>query len=301
MAEAVAAIGYECHLSTQSAIGIGSPGPINLRSGVLGILPNLPGWDSFPLRDALAQATGHSVLLESDANAAAIAEWKMGAGSSLGLDSMAMVTLGTGVGAGLVLNGRIWQGMFGMAGEVGHATVEPNGDECNCGSRGCLELYASAGGVVRAARQYAREQGATPEFMAAEASGALTAETVAQLAHAADPAAVCAYNEVGRQLGIGLANLVSTLDIPLIVVGGGVAEAWKFFCEAMFQAMRDYSMVYRLLTPLREEIYQPDRMHVCPAQLGPMAGLLGAALLPRLAPAVHSGRLEQGALAGTHS
>jgi glucokinase len=122
-------------------IGIGSPGPINLRTGVLGLLANFPGWDNFPLRDALIDATSLPVILESDANAAAIAEWKLGAGKTLGLSSMAMLTLGTSVGSGLILNGEVWQGMFGMAGELGHATIVPSGLPCNCGSPGCLELY----------------------------------------------------------------------------------------------------------------------------------------------------------------
>ena len=108
--------------------GIGSPGPINLRTGVLGVLPNFRGWDYFPLRDALAKALDLPVILESDANAAATAEWKLGVGKTADVTSMAMLTLGTGVGSGIILNGKLWHGMFGMGGEVGHATVEPNGD-----------------------------------------------------------------------------------------------------------------------------------------------------------------------------
>ena len=108
-------------------IGIGSPGPINLRTGVLGLLPNLTGWEDFPLRDALAEASGQTVILESDANAAALAEWKLGAAMNSQFDSMAMITLGTGVGSGIILKGNVWQGRFGMGGEVGHATVNLGG------------------------------------------------------------------------------------------------------------------------------------------------------------------------------
>ena len=137
-------------------LGIGSPGPINLRAGVLGLLPNLPGWENYALREALAEATGLPVVLESDANAAAIAEWKMGAGQGTGLDTLGMLTLGTGVGSGLILNGRVWHGMFGMGGEVGHTAVEPGGWLCGCGSKGCLEAYASANGLMRLAKVVAQ-------------------------------------------------------------------------------------------------------------------------------------------------
>ena len=114
------------------------------------MLPNFPGWDDFPLRDALIEASGLPVWLECDANAAAIGEWKLGAGRSTGLQSMAMLTLGTGVGSGIILDGKVWHGMFGMGGEVGHATVNPEGPVCGCGSFGCLELYASATGTASA-------------------------------------------------------------------------------------------------------------------------------------------------------
>ena len=128
-------------------IGIGSPGPIDLRAGVLGELPNLPGWGSFPLRSALADATDIEVILESDANAAAIAEWKLGAGNEANVNSMATITLGTGVGSGLILNGQVWHGIRGMGGELGHCSVETSGPLCGCGTRGCLETYASGHGA----------------------------------------------------------------------------------------------------------------------------------------------------------
>lgn len=130
MAEAIRSL-CETHPGTPlEGIGIGSPGPINLRTGVLGLLPKLPTWNSFPLRDALNEATLLPVYLESDANAAAIAEWKLGAGKAAGVTSLAMITLGTGVGSGLILNGRVWHGMFGMGGELGHSVIEPQGPMC---------------------------------------------------------------------------------------------------------------------------------------------------------------------------
>jgi glucokinase len=264
-------------------IGIGSPGPINLRTGVLGLLPNLIGWENFPLRDALAAATGQAVVLESDANAAAIAEWKLGAARTTQFDSMAMITLGTGVGSGLILDGKIWQGRFGMGGEVGHATVEPNGLLCGCGSRGCLETYASANGLIRLAQQAVRAlEGSAALSTIVAQPGGFTPREVATLAET-DSSAHKVFERLGSYLGIGIANLINTLDLPLIVVGGGLASSWKLFAPAMFRAVRDYSVVYRLAEPTQFESCEQDRIFICPAALGPSAGLLGAALLPRLA------------------
>ncbi len=264
-------------------IGIGSPGPIDLRTGVLGLLPNLPGWENFPLRDALAAATGQTVVLESDANAAALAEWKLGAAHATGFTSMAMITLGTGVGSGLILHGKVWQGRFGMGGEVGHTTVEPSGLLCGCGSRGCLEMYASANGLIRLAQQAVLAGNASTALstLTAQPQG-FTPLDVALLA-AEDASAHQVFERLGTYLGIGIANLINTLDLPLIVVGGGLASSWRLFAPAMFRAIRDYSVIYRLAEPIQLERCEPDRIFICPAALGPAAGLLGAALLPGLA------------------
>jgi glucokinase len=264
-------------------IGIGSPGPINLRTGVLGLLPNFPGWDNFPLRDALAEAAGLPVILEGDANAAAIAEWKMGAAKDADIESMIMLTLGTGVGSGLVLNGKVWHGMYGMAGEVGHATVDPHGLLCGCGSRGCLEMYASANGLMRLARAVAASDDSTEELRALLLTPeSATPRHVAALAESGDRAAIIAYERLGWYLGLGIASVINTLDLPLIVVGGGVASAWKLFADAMFQTVRDYSVVYRLVAPTQLKTLEKDCTYICPASLGPQAGLLGAGLLPLL-------------------
>lgn len=265
-------------------VGIGSPGPIDLNNGVLGVLPNLPGWDRFPLRDAVSEATGLPVILESDANAAAIAEWKLGAGQEAGLDSMAMITLGTGVGSGLILGGRVWHGMFGMGGEVGHATVKPDGLVCGCGTRGCLEMYASANGLMRLAREVAESGEGTAGLRAVVArTVGFTPADVAELAQAGDAGAKVAFERLGWYLGIGIANLINTLDLPMIVVGGGVASAWALFAPAMFKSVWEYSTVYRLVAPTQQDRLETNRTYVRAALLGPDAGLLGAALLPRLA------------------
>jgi glucokinase len=264
-------------------IGIGSPGPINLQTGVLGLLPNFPGWDNFPLRDALREAIGIPVFIESDANAAALAEWKYGSGKTSGLQSMAMITLGTGVGSGLILDGRIWHGMFGMGGEVGHATVDPYGLPCACGSRGCLEMYASANGVIRLARGLAEsEQGSAALRHVVERPDSFSPLDIAQLAEQGDHSAMLVFERMGFYLGVGVANLINTLDLPMIVIGGGIASAWDLFAPAMFEAVHDFSVVYRLAEPTQRKHLEHDRTYIRPAIIGPSAGLLGAGMLPFL-------------------
>ena len=266
-------------------IGIGSPGPINLQTGVLGLLPNFPGWDNFPLRDALWEATGIPVFIESDANAAALAEWKCGSGKISGLQSMAMITLGTGVGSGLILDGKIWHGMVGMGGEVGHATVDPSGLPCACGSRGCLEMYASANGVIRLARGLAQsEQGSAALRNVVERHESFMPLDIAQLAEQGDHGAMLVFERMGFYLGVGVANLINTLDLPMIVIGGGIASAWDLFAPAMFEAVHNFSVVYRLAEPTQRKHLEHDRTYIRPAIIGPSAGLLGAGMLPFLSP-----------------
>src|SRR6185369_8737065 len=139
------------HAAALCGMGIGVPGIIDLRTGMLRESPNLPGWADYPVRDEIERRLATRVILDNDANVAALGEKWLGAAKAV--DDMAMLTLGTGVGGGLVLGGRIWHGMTGMAGEFGHITVEPEGVQCNCGNRGCVEQYASASAIVRMARE----------------------------------------------------------------------------------------------------------------------------------------------------
>lgn len=278
MADAVSSILDETNGSIK-AIGLGSPGPLNLVTGTLGQLPNFPGWDFFPLRSALENLTGIRVVLDGDANAAALAEWKLGAGRNESVDSMAMITLGTGVGSGIILDGRIWEGIVGMAGEAGHISVNFDGPVCSCGGRGCLEYYASATGVERAARAVAAtSHGAVGRLFSG--SSAVTARQIADLANAGDAEAREIYAQVGRYLGRGLAGLVNTLDLPLYVIGGGVAAAWDLFAPEMFRVLREFSYVYRLGEPTQRERREPGHPFITCAVLGADAGLLGAAMLP---------------------
>jgi glucokinase len=252
-------------------IGVGTPGPLELPEGILRHPPNLPGWDNFNLRDAIESTLGRHVAIESDANVAAIAEQMLGAGKRHGIDSLCALTLGTGVGSGLVLEGRIWHGATGMGGEAGHIIVhEPNGAPCGCGGSGCLEQYASASAVLRMAREILGE--AAPD----------TSHGVALLAQAGNPGAIQVFEQVGHSLAVGLTSLINTLNLPLYLVGGGVCEAWDLFAPTMFRDLCRLSYVYRLTTPdiLNPARLVPKKTYILGAELGSNAGLLGACLLP---------------------
>jgi glucokinase len=272
--------------SLLAGIGVGSPGPIELPEGRLRHLPNLPGWDGFELRAAIERTLGMPVLVENDANLAALAECLLGRGKSLGIDSLCMLTLGTGVGNGIILRGKVWDGMNGMAGEAGHATIWPDGHSCGCGSNGCLEQYASATAVRRLACE-AMASGTAPGLAALEQKNAeFTSREVADLARAGDAGAQKIWDLVGRSLGIGLAALVNTLNLPLYVVGGGVAQAWDLFAPKLFEELRHRSYVYDL-TDGEVDAYghRSAKTYVEPAELGAESGILGACVLPFVAAA----------------
>jgi glucokinase len=269
-------------------IGIGVPGIIDLQTGMVRESPNLPDWAEYPVRNEIEERLGTRVLLENDANAAAFGEKWLGAARDV--DDMAMFTLGTGVGGGLVLGGKIWHGMTGMAGEVGHITVEREGQACGCGNRGCVEQYASATAVVRMAKE-AIARGKAPGLERAASSDAeFSAKAVYNLAIQGDEEARRIFRVVGRSLGIVLAGLVNTLNLPMYVIGGGVSSAWEAFAPSVFEELRARSMVYAATAPPMEgegwgaaAKVEPSMMGrktiVTRALLGSDAGLYGAARL----------------------
>jgi glucokinase len=258
-------------------IGVGTPGPLELPAGRLHNPPNLPGWDGFDLRCELEKKLQREVMVESDANLAALAECLLGRGLTMGIDSLCMLTLGTGVGNGIILNGKIFDGAAGMAGEAGHATIYPDGLKCPCGNDGCLEMYASATAVVRTANQRITA-GKAPAL----AGQTWSARTLAEAALEGNADARQIYTDAGRALGIGLAALVNTLQLPLYVIGGGLVQAWELLKPAIFEELHHRSYVYRLTEPGSPvAIHNPKgATHVLPAELGPDAGLLGACILP---------------------
>ncbi len=273
--------------------GIGIPGIIDMEAGMLRKSANLPGWSDYPVRAEIEQRLGARVFLENDANVAALGEKWLGA--ARGVDNMAMVTLGTGIGGGIVLNGKIWHGMNGMSGEFGHVTIEPDGVPCGCGNHGCAERYASATAVVRMAQE-AIASGEAPELaQAASADAEFGAKSIYNLAIQGDEQAKKIFRRFGRALGLMLGGLVNTLNLEMFVIGGGVSSAWDAFAPTMFEVLRERSLVYAATAPddpLARDVGREEgasahvvartrkKTIITRALLGSDAGLYGAARIP---------------------
>jgi glucokinase len=253
-------------------IGVGIPGIIDLASGTLHSAANLPGWSNYPVRHELENRLGVPVLLENDANCAALGEKWIGAGHDV--DDLCMITLGTGVGGGFVIGGKPWHGLIGMAGEIGHMTVFPDGHLCGCGNYGCLEQYASATAIRRMAAEAVDGGQAAGLARCMESEPAFSARTVFQCAMKGDATALKIFSTAGHALGIALANLINALNFPLYVIGGGMSKAWEVFSPALFEELRRRSIVFRA---------GEKSTVVVAARLAGDAGLVGAARLPMIA------------------
>lgn len=275
---------------TLAGIGIGIPGIIDMQSGMVRESPNLPGWEDYPVRREIERGLGTSVILENDANVAALGEKWMGAAAPV--HDMCMMTLGTGVGGGIVLQGKIWHGMTGMAGELGHIAVDPEGIPCGCGSRGCVEQYASATAIKRMAVE-AIAGGKAPELARAmNEDPEFSAKVVYQMAVQGDEPARQIFRTVGHSLGIVIASVVNIFNLPMYVIGGGVSNAWDAFAPTMLEVVRQRSFVYRNTAPREGAAgVQGTQIHddalpsrrstiITRAMLGSDAGLIGAARLP---------------------
>lgn len=263
-------------------VGVGSPGPLELPAGRLHHPPNLPGWDGFPLLAEMERRLQAPVLIEGDANVAALAEYVLGLGKTQGADSLCMLTLGTGVGSGIILDGKLWHGATGMGGEAGHITIDPDGPPCGCGNNGCLESLASATALVNAAEKLIADGAAKELAQIKSKRGLLTSLDIAAAARQGDPDAMNIYKQTGRSLGIGIAGLINILNLPLYIVGGGVVNSWDLLAPSLFEELERRSYVYALTAPGRPAAGgMPNAgTQVLPAELGPEAGLLGACLLP---------------------
>jgi glucokinase len=265
---------------TVLGIGIGVPGIIDMETGMLRESPNLPGWHNYPVRAEIERRLGTKVILENDANSAALGEKWLGAAREF--DDMCMITLGTGVGGGIVLKGRIWHGMSGMAGELGHITVDPDGPLCGCGNHGCVEQFASATAVVRMARE-AIASGTAPEMArAAQANPEFGAKVVYQLAVQGDVPAQEIYRNVGWALAVLMADLINVFNFPIYVIGGGVASAWDAFSPVLLEQVRKRSFIYAATNPAGGPRVPGKTTIITQALLGGDAGLYGAARLPML-------------------
>ena len=248
-------------------VGVGAAGLID-RQGVVRYSPNLP-WSEFPLQRELAARVSGPVTVDNDANVAAYAEYRSGAGSPA-RSSMIMLTLGTGVGGGIILGNRLVRGAGGMAGELGHIAVCEGGPLCPCGARGCLEAVASGTAIARFAQE-ALAQGTIPagSALADLRPEEITGKEVTIAAHAGDATAIGILATAGRWLGVGIASLIAAFDPEVVVVGGGAMQAGELVLGPARESAQD-----RLLGRGHRELAP-----ILPASLGDHAGVVGAALL----------------------
>ena len=256
-----------------SAIGIGAAGFVDADRSTVVFAPHL-SWRNEPLREALSQRIGLPIFVDNDANAAIWGEYRFGAGK--GESHLVMVNLGTGIGGGIVLDGQVVRGRFGIAGEFGHMRMVPDGIRCECGNRGCWEQYASGNALVREARALMDNNSPMITPLFAEICGGpdvLTGPVVTEAAKAGDRLARELLAEIGRWLGIGIADLAAALDPGMFVIGGGVSAAGDLLLEPARETFRRH---------LTGRGYRPEAKIVA-AALGNEAGLIGAADLARLA------------------
>src|ERR1044072_2630752 len=232
--EAIVKAVDECGCDEISAVSLVVPRTVKVEEGAVVKAPNLPCLDGFRLADALTSRLGLPAILENDANAAAVGE--MWQGAAVGCKTIICVTLGTGVGGGIILDGKLWRGVDGAAAEIGHMCGDPfGGVACTCGSRGCLEVFASATAIVRMTRE------ASPRYPDSILQGQedRTSEMIFDAGQAGDELALEIFRRMGVYLGIGLANLINILNPEMIVIGGGVVNGWALFEKHMHQQVEE--------------------------------------------------------------
>ena len=262
------------------SVGIGAAGWMDLTNGTVLFSPHL-AWRNEPLRHNLERILRRRVTVVNDADAAAWAEWRFGAGQ--GESRLVCITLGTGIGGAMIMDGALERGRFGVAGEFGHQIIVPQGHRCECGNRGCWEQYASGNALGREARELATANSPVAQALLREVDGdpqLITGAVVTKLALEGDPASRELVDDVGQWLGLGLANLAAALDPGTFVVGGGLGAAGELLLEPARRAFAR-NLTGRGFRPAAR---------VEAAALGPFAGLVGAADLSRLSPRLSRGR-----------
>ena len=253
------------------SVGIGAAGFIDADRSTVLFAPNL-AWRDEPLRDEVAKLVGLPVVVENDATAAAWGEYRFGAGS--GCDHMVCVTVGTGIGGGIVLDGTLYRGRYGIGAEFGHMQAVPHGRRCGCGQRGCWEQYCSGRALLREAREIADVQRVLGARLLELGNGrpeGIEAPEVTTAAREGDPAALSCFEEIGHWLGVGLTSLAATLDPAVFVIGGGVADAGELLLGPARRVFAEQ---------LTGTAYRPHA-EIRLAALGNEAGMVGAADLSR--------------------
>lgn len=248
-------------------VGIGAPGTLDLEHGLVLFLPNLPGtWPNVPLVDTMTAHLNLPVYILNDVRAITFAEWKFGAGR--GVDTMACFAIGTGIGGGLIINGKLHLGINGTAGELGHQTINFNGPKCGCGNYGCVETYASGPAIAAAAAKVVMQGGTTVMGAMVDYDlNKLTPRIVYEAAMAGDQAAKDIYQNAGEALGFGVVNVLVAVGARRIVIGGGVAAAGDLLLDPIRRTIQEHIFVM-----------PKELVEVVPAQLGTEAGVVGTAL-----------------------
>ena len=252
-------------ISALAAIGVGAPGISNPETGILFTSPNLPGWRDVPLRDIMQERLGKKTFLINDANAAALGELYFGA--ARGARNFIYITISTGIGGGIIIDGKIYGGAIGVAGEVGHMTIDDDGPICNCGNRGCWETLASGTALAREAKHRIKEGVGTSILKYAEGDvERVTAQVIHNAAEQGDSLAKELIARTGYYVGVGLANLINIFNPELIVIGGGLSNIGDMLLEPAFEVAGERAY---------KEAFQTVRF--ASAELGRNSGVLGAA------------------------
>jgi glucokinase-like ROK family protein len=225
-------------ISDISAIGVGVPGPVNTEAGMVVAPPIMPGWDHFPIRETLEKKWGCPVTLNNDAELGALGEWAYGAGR--GEKNIAYIKVGSGIGAGLILNQQIYGGTTGAAGEIGHLTIDENGPLCNCGNHGCLEAYAGGHALAEQGRSLAKSGKRT--LLSETPAERITAFVVAEAARRGDLYAQEIIRRAGTAIGIALAGLINLFNPSVVIIGGGVAQVGDILTNPIRLAVRERAM-----------------------------------------------------------
>lgn len=253
--------------SQVGGVGIGVPGVLDLEKGLVLFLPNLPGtWPNVPLRQRIEESVGLPTHLLNDVRSMTLGEWTFGAGK--GVDTIACFAIGTGIGGGLVINGQLHLGIGGTGGELGHQIIDMNGPACGCGSRGCLEAFASGPAIVAMGIKSV-VQGLTTiigELVDYDLNR-ITPKVIYEAAMQGDQIAREIYEMAGFYIGIAVSNTLAAVGPRKVVIGGGVAQAGALLLEPIRRTVKE-----------RVHIMPVDQVEIVPAQLGPNAGLIGAAL-----------------------
>jgi glucokinase len=249
-------------------LGVGTPGSVDFKSGqVIGMSPNIPGWKGAAVGEFLRERLNVPVWVDNDVNAVALAEYRFGAG--VGYNSVVCVAVGTGVGGGIILNGRLWRGSTCAAGEIGHMPIDPNGPICGCGNRGCVESLCASSAIIERCRARL-DHNMTPAFeeILKGDPGDLNVRKIFAAAKKRDKVALEVIEETARYLAIGIAGVVNLLNPEVVIIGGGVADGGAGYVETVSQELR------RRICDSAQE-----KLRIVKATLGNSAGFIGASIL----------------------